>query len=126
MTPKNQRIEPIRCDVRPLYRVTFPIAYGRQVIKAGSLHRLEKVPRKNIEKLKARGTVSQVVAPPLRVLPGWSRRAVKLERAKVIDAAQFLGADVNQTAEYMRVKPETVERWKRDVLGWLTAPEQRR
>ncbi len=112
-------------DVRPLYRVTFPIAYGDEVIKAGSLHRLEKCTPETLERLIQRGTIAEVQPPPLFALPGWTRRADKFEDVGITDAMQFLGVDAVQAAELMRVKPATVERWKREVLGWLQAPESR-
>lgn len=113
-------------DARPLYRVTFPIAYKNDVIAVGDLHRLEKVPREGIEKLKLRGTIIPVQPPPLAVLPGWTRRAGRLGKAGIHDAVQLLGVDTDQAAEYMRVKPRTVTRWKREVLCWLKAPEEKR
>ena len=112
-------------DVRPLYRVTFPIAYKGTVIAVGSLHRLEKVPAETLKRLAERGTVAKVQAPPLFVLPGWTRRASRLEKAGIVNAMQFLGADIGQTAAYMSVKANTVERWKKEVLEWLKAPDNR-
>lgn len=112
-------------DARPLYRVTFPIAYKNEVIEAGSLHRLEKVTPETLNRLKERGTVTEVNAPPLFVLPGWTRRASRLEKAGIVNAMQFLGADVGQAAAVMKVKPGTVQRWKGEVLKWLDAPKNR-
>ena len=120
-----EQIPQIDYDARPLYRVTFPIAYKDQRITAGSLHRLEKIRPETLERLKERGTVAEVQAPPLFVLPGWTRRAARLEKAGITDAMQFLGADVSQTAAYLSVKPRTVQRWKNEVLDWLKAPERR-
>ena len=39
--------------------------------------------------------------------------------------AGTLGADIHQTAAFMKVKPTTVGKWKLDVLEWLQAPESR-
>lgn len=125
MKDATKEIPQIDYDVRPLYRVSFPIAYKDQVIKVGSLHRLEKCSIEAIEKLTLRGTITEVRAPPLAVLPGWTRRAAKLEKAGIVDAVQFLGADVRQVGQYMRRRPATVEKWKSEVLTWLQAPENR-
>ena len=122
---EDDQVAQIEYDARPLYRVTFPIAYKNDVIAAGSLHRLEKVSPESLDRLKERGTVAEVQAPPLFVLPDWTRRASRLEKAGIVNAMQFIGADTGQTAAYMSRKPETVERWKREVLEWLKAPDNR-
>jgi hypothetical protein len=115
-------VEPARIewDRRPLYRVRRPIAYKRQVIPRGALHRLEKISGVGIEKLLAKGAIHEVQGPPLEVLPGWTKRAQRLARAGIVDAAQFLGADLAQVAAFMGVKPATVLRWMDEVRGWLT------
>ncbi|NIP86510.1 MAG: hypothetical protein GTO03_13465 [Planctomycetales bacterium] len=110
----------IACDRRPLYRVRKPIAYKGSVIPRGALHRLEKVSGEGIRRLKARGTINEVQGPPLEALPGWTRRGARLAAAGIEGAAQFLGADLAQTARVMRVKPRTVQRWKDEVREWLT------
>ena len=109
-------------DARPLYRVRKDIAYGKVIVRRGSLHRLNKVPADGLKKLKERGTISEVMPPPLAVLPGWTRRATRLEEAGIANAVQFLGADVDRAAAFMRVKPSTVEKWRREVLCMLGAP----
>lgn len=114
-------------DVRPLYRVRRPIAYKDEIIPVGALHRLEKIPPEGIKRMRdIRQSICEVKPPPLMALPGWKTRADKLARAGIMDAVQFLGVEPVAAADYMGVKPLTIDRWKREVMEWLTPQDRRR
>lgn len=104
-----------------LYRILIDIRRGETTLLRGSLTRLEWLSPAIQERLVTRGAVTPVGTPPLTVLPGWQLRGAKLARIGIADAVQFLEADVDRVAGFMRVKPVTVVGWQQEVTGWLSA-----
>ena len=110
----------------PLYRVLSNLTRGQEeLIKAGTVETLAWLKQKHIAVLVERGAVSEVHAPPLEVLPGWTVRAEKLAPYGIIDVGRFLETPAAQLAEWMEVKVETIELWRRELLEWLKAPQER-
>jgi hypothetical protein len=124
-TGQNTQNTTIDVDKQPLFRVRKPLWYKADIIRPGSLHRLESLDKAALEKLTSKNTIAEVQAPPLSILPGWQVRSEKLAAVGIVDAVEFLGANASQVAAYMQCGRGTVERWKNEVLQWLTAPEQR-
>lgn len=108
----------------PMYRVLRKLDIGKgRILHPGTFSRLEWLEQAGLDRLKMRGAISEVRPPPLEALPGWGRRAKKVhEVAGVENAEQFLGVDELALAEQMGVQIETIQRWKTEVQGWLTAP----
>ena len=75
--------------------------------------------------LESRGIIARISAPPLVELPGWKKRAEKLEAAGILDAEQFLDSDSAQLAKACRAKESLIESWKNEIIGWLTVPKPR-
>lgn len=92
------------------------IARG-QVFPASALH-----PR-SIEVLAERGFIARISAPPLAELPGWKLRSKKLVPLGIVDAEQFLEAPEEQLLAALRVSPAQVAAWRREIIGWLSAPQ---
>lgn len=88
----------------------------------GTLTRLQWLNEEQVELLKDGGAIGEVQPPPLKVLPGWKRRAALLKKQGIVDAAQFLEASSEEMATALKMKEVTVERWKREITNWLTAP----
>ena len=106
-----------------MYRILHKLDVGKdRVLHPGSFNRLEWLDDAGLARLEQKGAISRVNPPPLAVLPGWSRRAKKAQEvAGVENAEQLLEADNQTLAEKMEVQPDTVARWKDEIVGWLTA-----
>lgn len=106
-----------------MYRVLHKLSIGRgQILYPGSFSTLEWLDEKGLTRLERKGAISKVHPPPLIALPGWGRRARRVEEnLGVEDAEQFLETDNVRVAEAMKVKVDTVAKWKADVMRWLTA-----
>lgn len=106
------------------YRILQKLHKGKnKFLDPGSMSRLEWLNDEQIERLEQCGAASRVQPPPLIALPGWSRRARKIEEVtsgNIENAEQFLEADTKELATQMSVKDMTIEKWKKDVLKWLT------
>lgn len=105
-----------------MYRILTRVDKGGPV---GSLCRFEWLAEEQIGQLLVVGAIAPVTAPPLDVLPGWSRRAAMLAPLGIVNADQLLEADPETVCQPLKVKPETVKRWQEEVTRQLTAPQQR-
>lgn len=107
-----------------MYRILHVLHVGKgRMLHPGSFDRLEWLKPGGVERLTIKGAISRVKPPPLAVLPGWATRARKLTEVtggRIVDAEQFLEGETTKIAELMKVKPETVERWRKDIVKWLT------
>lgn len=106
-----------------LYRALHNLSKNEKTIPAGTILAFQWLNETQIGKLIAVGAIAPVGAPPLVALPGWKTRATKCGKLGLETAEQFLEADTAHLADVLHLKPETVERWKVEVLGWLTVPE---
>jgi hypothetical protein len=112
-----------------MYRVLHRLNVGKgRILHPGSFNRLEWLNERGVERLTAKGAISRVNPPPLAVLPGWSRRAEKITEVaggEITNAEQFLEADDEKLAEWMKVKPAVIKRWKGEIMKWLTTDPAR-
>ena len=90
----------------------------------GSLCRFEWLDAAQGGRLVTVGAIAPVQAPPLAVLPGWTRRAALLRRLGIERADDFLEANADALAPGLKVKPETVQRWQAEVTVQLTVPRR--
>jgi len=106
-----------------LYRVLKPLSTGHKIgdVAPASEFRVEAIPRL----LEVRA-LAELHAPPLRALPGWTRRAERLARLDIELADEFLECDEEVVATELKYKVKTIERWKAEVLQALRAPRTRR
>ena len=108
------------------YRVLKRLGRSRQIIQEGCLTTLDWLSPGDIKRLESVGAVSKVHGPPLSEIPGWSHRAIRLKPAGIERAEEFLLAENEVIIKHMRVKDSTVERWRKELLEWLTVPKERR
>jgi len=110
------------------YRVHRNLQKGNKVIPTGQITDLAGIPIQNIDKLITGGAISEVAPPPLRELPGWTARATKLETLGIVTATQLLAiTDYEPIRKLFRVKDETIEAWKGQIVNiWLAPPPARR
>jgi len=110
----------------PMYRVHQNLAVGDSIVSGGSLSLLRGVGERGIQALLKRGTITEVAAPPLAILPGWKLRAARLKAMGVETVADLLQADRDGVARFMRANLPTVEKWLVDAEAWLLAPPPER
>lgn len=67
-------------------------------IKKGTLNNLQRLSSKGIRVLLERGSISEVSAPPLTLLPGWEERAEQLREFGIEDVSQLIEADAASLA----------------------------
>ena len=104
-----------------LYRARKRLEKGSRIIEVGTFTRLEWLSDRNVAILVSGGSVAEVGAPPLAVIPGWKTRAGKLEEVGIEDVIQFIEADTGVICQALRRQPKTVEKYRKELLGWMTA-----
>jgi hypothetical protein len=114
-----------------LYRIHRSLDLGNEIMPAHSIASINgtlgdtscipsiRLKEKGIAKLVQKGAISKLGSPPLAVLAGWSKRAVKLEPLGVVNVEQFVEADTAQLANLFKVKIDTIVSWKAELLTWL-------
>ncbi len=110
-----------------MYRALQNLDFKGQIVKRGSLLRRNRFKPSTAAKLLRVGAIAEVRPPPLAVLPGWETRARRLEKLGIITVIDLLeGGDEQETAikRAFRIRPETLERWKAEAEGWLTAKSE--
>lgn len=103
-----------------LYRVHRPLSGRRNTrIAKGTIDKLEWLSDDGKQALIDAGAISIVSTPPLSILPGWKSRAAKLVELNLDNVGSFIESDVKVLAKALRVKPETVTRWQRELTDSL-------
>ena len=108
-----------------MYRILRALEVAGKRVEKGSLSDLEGLNAGVRDKPLAMGLISRVAAPPLKVLPGWSVRAGKLETVGIIDADQFIAADNDILADTLRTNAARIAAWKQEVRSYLKANPER-
>lgn len=109
-----------------LYRALHNLSKNEKTIPAGTILAFQWLNEAQIDKLISVGAIAPIGTPPLVALPGWKARATKCGKWGIETAEQFLEGDTAHLSDVLHLKPETVERWKTEVLGWLTVPQMDR
>jgi len=83
-----------------MYRILRRIDCGdRGVLEQGTLSRLEWMKEHHLAKLMEVEAISEISPPPLKVLPGMSRKAKQYAREGIESASDLLEADTDELAE---------------------------
>jgi len=94
----------------PIFRVLRPLSRKHEVIiKAGTLTDLAWLNGEQQAKLESVGAVSRISAPPLAQVPGWKLRTAKLGKLDI---------------EGVGVQRRTVDKWRAELVDWLTPPQR--
>ncbi len=109
-----------------MYRILRPLEIAGEIVTRGSLRELKELSKDKLDRLLLLGLIAKVAAPPLKVLPGWTTRAAKLESFNINDADQFLTADDAILADALRTNAARIAAWKTEVRSYLTAKPERR
>lgn len=103
-----------------LYRVDSTLSRGEKIIRPGSVSRLQWMEPGGIEILERLGKIHKIRTPPLAALAGWQTRANRLARVSINTIDDFLDADPDTIRTALRVKKETVEKYRSELLAWGT------
>lgn len=109
-----------------IYRVLKRLETGKRIIERGEVIPGTDLNEKTVRALEKVGALARVSAPPLAALPGWKIRAKKLEKAEIVDAAEFLEAPDEEISKHIKATPGQIAAWKAEITGWLTVPEPKR
>lgn len=104
-----------------LYRVHTLLTYGSKFIYRDTMMAFPRLSQVAIDSLVLNKAISLVAPPPLASLPGWSRRANRLIDLGISNVAQLLGTNNEALAAHLKVKAETIGKWKSEARKWLTA-----
>lgn len=106
----------------PYYRALANLTAGSKQILRGDIFSGSLLRPDVIAALEGR-YVSRITAPPLAELPGWTRRAERLQPAGIVDIEQFLeAADSGELSSLFA--PEQIKRWRGELLSWLAPPRK--
>jgi len=108
-----------------LYRIHKPM--DKPGLAVGGIDSLAWLRPEQIAILVDREIISRVAALPLSEIPGWKTRANKLATANIDNAEQFIEADIGLIKKVLRAKPETIQKWKRELLNqWIVISKKRK
>ena len=113
-----------------MYRVLSTLSIGKAgALGPGTFTDLAWLKKKDRERLVALDKVSVVQPPPLRILPGWTRRADRFEPLGIVSVTDFLETDTKELAVRSgetgrKYKEATIAKWKREAKEWLTVTPQ--
>ncbi len=105
-----------------LFRAVQALAWGRRTVARGTVFRGDRLRPEAIVRLLAAGAIAEVSCPPLAVVPGWSRRAARLEPLGLGTVEAVLDANPAALGEVFRVRSPTAERWQRQLEEYMSVP----
>ena len=109
----------------PMYRVLRTLSRGHdKFVKVGTLTDLAWLKDEQRATLEMVGAVSRISAPPLAQLPGWKLRTAKLGKLDIHTFDDFLERDPDEIAEGVGVQRRTVDKWRAELVDWLTPPQR--
>ena len=98
-----------------IYRVLKPLSTGHQ---PGDL--VDGNSFKSLDVLVAVKALAPVSTPPLSELPGWIKRAERLNAVGIITVQDLLDTKSSAIAEIFGYKSTAgIDRWKEEVREWL-------
>jgi hypothetical protein len=98
-----------------LYRAVQNLAWGNRTVARGTV--FDGARLKAVERLVRVGAIAPVSTPPLEMVPGWQRRAVKLRTLGKTSVEEVLSMPAADLAGVFGVRPETAERWQSELLA---------
>lgn len=106
-----------------LYRALANLGKGKRIIYRNSTFFADELSPEAVDALLKKSKIAEVGAPPLRVLPGFERRAVRLQKLGIEHVDEFLEASNEELGDALSVKPTTVARWKNEARSWMEVPK---
>ena len=108
-----------------LYRVVHRLSFDSgEMIEAGVVDSLEGIPPRVISILLEKGRISEVRAPPLRILPGWEKKAEALEALGIENVDQLVDANLDEVAEELGTSVKGLRVAARSARQWVDVQVQ--
>ena len=103
-----------------LYRVieTVTMDKGPRFVM-GSVSTLKGVSSGTIKALIKKQRIAEVQSPPLKILPGWEKRAELLEPLGITDVGQLVVADIKKVAKKLGVSVKGLQRAVEEARQWV-------
>ena len=104
----------------PLYRTLERLSGGDgTVYEMDIVSPLRGIKPKVIAILLEKRRITEVQAPPLRILPGWKKKAEALEVLGIEDVSQLVTADFDKVAKELDVSVENLRSAAEDAQQWV-------
>ena len=108
-----------------LYRVVHRLSFDSgEIIEAGVVDSLEGIQPRVISILLEKGRISEVKAPPLRILPGWKEKAEALGTLGIEDVGQLVDANLDEVAEELGTSVEGLRKAAQSARQWVDVQAQ--
>jgi len=103
-----------------MYRILDNLEWeSGRALTAGVVDKLEGMTDRLKKILLKRGLISEVQAPPLKVLPGWESRAEMLEPVGIETVDDLLEANLVEVSEALGVSEEALEGTVEEARSWV-------
>jgi len=89
------------------------------VIEMDTVDPLNGVSSEVIALLLKKRRIAEVIAPPLRALPGWGEKADALESLGIEDVSQLISADLEEVAKELNTPVEGLREAAQDAQQWI-------
>lgn len=104
----------------PLYRMLERLSFDDGTkIQMDTIDPLNGVSSEVIALLLKKRRIVEVIAPPLRALPGWGDKAKALEPLGIKDVSQLVTADLDEIAEALDTPVEGLREAAQDAQRWI-------
>ena len=109
-----------------LYRILHDLGPFRDgsVLIAGSTDELLRSSTNAIGILLDKGIIAIAYTPPLEIIPGWEKRALKLKEAGIETVGDLVTANIAEVAEKLNVPAEGIEEAADEAKGWISIKEE--
>jgi len=108
-----------------IYRALKNLNIGSgNIIVVESLFNSERLSSAIIPILEARHAIARIAAPPLGVLPGWTKRAEILQKCGIMDAEQLLDVPATTLAQQIDMTVDVINKWQNEIKIWLLPPKK--
>lgn len=103
-----------------LYRVLERIRMDSgRFFEMGSVSAMTGVRPRVMRLLLEKNRIAEVQSPPLKILPGWEKRAELLEPLGIVDVGDLVVADLEQVAKELGVPIGGLQRAANEARLWV-------
>jgi len=104
-----------------LYRIHSKLSTPRgAVYKQGTISSLPGISQKGITMLLDKQLITEVMAPPLEVLPGWEERAENLKDLGIVTATQLIESDLIELSSRLKYTVKELEVMVLEVMEFIS------
>jgi len=104
-----------------LYRIHSAIGTNAGIrYEKGSVSSLAGISLNSINVLLSKQVITEVMAPPLFVLPGWQERAKVFTQAGIVDVIQFIDSDLIELSSRLKYTVKELEVMVLEVMQFIS------